>query len=116
MNKYFLTILVIIAACRPTTKAPDDLITEEKMADLLTEIHLLEAKINQLQVKPYDSKQYVYDHYEKLLFDDFGVTGEQYERSLTFYLDHPDLFERVYEAVVDTLMQREKIGNVDYRK
>lgn len=74
----------------------------------MTEVHLLEAKINNVPIVPYDSTQAVYEHYEKLLFQDLGITQDQYERSFNYYVDHPNDFEKIYNAVVDTLMAREK--------
>lgn len=77
---------------------------------VMTEIHLLEAKINNVPIDPYDSTQAVYEHYEKLLFEDLEITQYQYERSFNYYVDHPNEFEKIYEAVVDTLMQYEQIN------
>lgn len=76
----------------------------------MTEVHLLEAKIAQLPIRPTDSIQAVYEHYEKLLFKDLGITKEQYENSFNYYVDNPSEFEKVYNVVVDSLMQREKLG------
>ena len=75
----------------------------------MTEVHLLEAKINNVPIDPYDSTQAVYNHYEKLLFEDLGITQGQYERSFNYYVDNPNEFEKIYNAVVDTLMEREKL-------
>ncbi len=80
------------------------------MVKVMTEIHLLEGKINNIFIDPRDSIQAVYDHYEKSLFKDLGITQDQYERSFNYYVDNPSVFEKIYNAVVDTLMQREKRG------
>lgn len=75
----------------------------------MIEIHLLEAKINKVPIKPIDSTQAVYDHYEKLLFEDLEITQDQYERSFNYYVDNPNEFEKIYNAVVDSLMEQEKL-------
>ncbi len=106
LRNIFLTALVILCACS-TNEAPEDLIGTEKMVKVLTEVHLLETKINNLSIDPYDSTKAVYNHYEKLLFEDLGITQDQYERSFNYYVDNPNEFEKIYNAVVDTLMQRE---------
>lgn len=108
MRKLFLTVLVIVCACT-SSEAPSDLIGKEKMAKIITEVHLLEAKIGQLTIKPEDSIQVVYDHYEKLLFENLGITQEQYVSSFNYYVDNPAQFEKIYNAVVDSLMQKEKL-------
>ena len=50
------------------------------MVKVMIEIHLLEAKINNTPIDPFDSTQAVYDHYEELLFKDLGINQGQYER------------------------------------
>jgi hypothetical protein len=109
VRKLFLTVLVIVSACG-TPDAPSDLIKRDKMVKVMTEVHLLEAKIAELPIRPSDSIQAVYDHYEKLLFDSLGITEEQYVSSFNYYVDNPTEFEKVYNVVVDSLMQREKLG------
>lgn len=107
LRNIFLTALVIVCACADQ-EIPQDLINQDEMVKVMIEIHLLEAKINNTPVDPADSTQAVYDHYEKLLFQDLGITQEQYERSFNYYVDNPNQFEKIYTAVVDTLMEREK--------
>lgn len=69
---------------------------------------MLEAKINNVPINPYDSTAAVYAHYEKLLFEELEITQDQYERSFNYYVDHPNDFEKIYSVVVDSLMEREK--------
>ena len=111
MKKLFLTVLVIVSACSATNEVPDDLIPQEEMIQLMTEIHILEAKIKNLNIQTIDSATQVYQHYEQLLFSDFGITSEQYEQSFNYYVDNMGEFKKIYDAVVDTLMQREKLQN-----
>ncbi|MEM6829468.1 MAG: DUF4296 domain-containing protein [Bacteroidota bacterium] len=110
MKKFFLTTLVIVSACTTRHNAPKDLIAKEQMVLLMTEIHLLESKIKNLNIRPKDSANLVYQHYENLLFTDFNITKDQYEKSFNYYIDNLDEFKKVYDAVVDTLMQKEKLA------
>ncbi len=109
MRKFFLTVLVIVAACSSSNQVPDDLIPPEQMIEVLTEVHLLESKIKNLTIRPVDSAKRVYDHFEGLIFEEFNITEEQYQRSFNYYIDHTDDFSKIYTAVVDSLMQREKL-------
>ncbi len=104
-----MTALVIVSACSTESNEPEDLIPKEEMIKLLTEVHILEAKIKGLKIRPSDSAKVVYEHYEKLLFADFNITQEQYERSFNYYVDNTTEFKKIYDAVVDTLMRREKL-------
>ena len=78
------------------------------MAQILLEIHLLESKVNEMQIMPLDSVQVVYDHFEDLKLESLGVSQEQYEISFNYYLNHPKQFEKIYTVVVDSLLQKEK--------
>ncbi len=109
MKKLFLTVLVIVSACSTKSEPPEDLIPEDQMVSILVEVHLLESKVKNLSIKDTDSAKVVYEHYEKLLFADFNITQDQYERSFNYYIDNLDEFKDVYTIVVDTLMQREKL-------
>ena len=106
LKNFFLTALVILCACSTDT-SPDDLIEKDKMVKVMIEIHLLESKVNNVRINPIDSTQAVYNHYENLLFKDLEITQEQYERSFNYYVDNPNEFEKIYNAVVDSLMERE---------
>ena len=110
MKTIFLTALVILSACGVEKEVPQDLISTEDMVKLLTEIHILESKVKNLPIPTTDSAKVVYAHYEKMLFTEFNITKEQYENSFTYYVDNSDEFSEIYEAVVDSLMQREKIS------
>ena len=110
MKNIFLTVLVILCACGGPEK-PENLITPQQMTKLLLEVHILEAKMNKLPVVPLDCTQVVFDHYEKLLLEDMNITEEQYQVSFDYYLDHPKQFEKIYNAVVDSLLQKEKTAS-----
>ncbi len=77
------------------------------MARVMTEVHILEAKIYKLYLKS-DSAEKLYQHYETMLLDSLNISPEQYENSLKHYFSNPKKFEKVYNEVVDTLLSREK--------
>ncbi|MEP1097188.1 MAG: DUF4296 domain-containing protein [Cyclobacteriaceae bacterium] len=110
MKKFFLTVLVIVSACSTESEVPEDLIPQDQMVSVLVEVHMLESKIKNLRIYSLDSAKVVYDHYENLLFADFNITQDQYERSFNYYIENLDEFKDIYTTVVDTLMQREKIS------
>lgn len=110
MKYFFLTVLVILTACGGS-ETPDNLLSPAQMTKVLTEVHLLESKVRELGIKPLDSSQVVYDHYEKLLFEELEIDKKQYESSFNYYLDHPKEFERIYGVVVDSLLQKEKTAS-----
>ena len=95
--------------CCSSPEEPQDLIGKEKMIEVMTDVHLLESKINLVPIVPKDSGQLIYNHYESLLFEEHKITKAQYELSFNYYLDNPNEFQKIYDAVVDSLLQKEKL-------
>ncbi len=82
------------------------------MVEILIDVHLLEAKIKKLYL-PRDSSQVVYNHYEDMLFEESGITREQYAASTAYYVDEIDVMKGIYNQVVDSLLARQKSNNIN---
>ena len=96
-----LSILFAFSCGKEET--PEGVLDKDRMTKVLMEIHLLEAKIQKLYV-PADSSKKLYHHYEKMLFEDLGVTEEQYDESLIYYVNHGAELGEIYNHIVDSLM------------
>ncbi|WP_417885287.1 DUF4296 domain-containing protein [Zunongwangia sp.] len=104
MKKFqILGILIIFLglSCQDVNhpKRPDNLIPEDKMANILTEIALLNAARNynkflleQTGLKP---NEYIYTK--------FGIDSLQFEKSNTYYADNYNEYQSIYTKVKDTL-------------
>lgn len=109
MNKAIIIGLILTFGCiQVSNDEPDDLLNRDEMAKVMTEIHILEARIYKLYLKP-DSAKKLYEHFEPMLLDSLGVPKEQFDRSMEYYFAH-DIkgFQKVYEVVVDSLLSRQK--------
>ena len=78
---------------------PKNLISEDKMVDILTEMSLVNAARNynkilleQTGIKP---DQYIYDK--------FGIDSVQFEKSNAYYTEKYDDYERIFDKVKDSL-------------
>lgn len=107
----FLNI-ILLTACVGAPEIPEGTIPEQQMTELLVDFHLLEAKIEQLGVKP-DSAKKVYSHFADQLYKKYDVDSAQYQKSLLFYLDNPEIMHDIYEVVVDSLMLRDRAKRID---
>jgi len=94
--------LVLLLACGKETKLPSDVIPPEEMVGILVNIHQADAKVGNLKISE-DSAFTVMRHYELFVWDQHGVSEEEYSRSQQWYLQHPDLYTKVYTEVVDSL-------------
>ena len=105
MKEVFLamTLCILFSACGPKKKSipiPANILPKEKMARVLTDIHLAQAEVN-LHVLP-DTTKKMPINFQKV-FEKDTISKKQYEESLTFYIDHPEVLNEVYQEVVNEL-------------
>ncbi|HET8809856.1 MAG TPA: DUF4296 domain-containing protein [Flavobacteriaceae bacterium] len=112
--KYCL-LLVLLSACQHVEKAPkpDNLIPEEKMVDILTDMVLIDAAMNYNQTehktKALDPGKYIFEKYQ--------VDSVQLAKSNAYYLEDFDRSMRIYEQVRDHLeAKKEKLDSLDKSK
>ncbi|GAA4355095.1 hypothetical protein GCM10023185_17640 [Hymenobacter saemangeumensis] len=103
------TLALALPACqRPEEPAPPaDLLPREKMVRLLTDIHLLEAQVENSRLTP-DSARALYLAQHKDLLWRAEVSDSAFQRSYRYYAIHGKDLDEIYGAVIDTLERRER--------
>ncbi|AUD05124.1 DUF4296 domain-containing protein [Spirosoma pollinicola] len=97
----------MVAACTaPEDKQPENLIDEHKMADILTEVHIAEARVARLNLRSIDSSNLAYKHLESGIFKKFGIDTATYRTSYIFYSAHPASMEAIYQQVTEQLKKK----------
>ena len=105
----FLISTVIFISCgNDQIEAPKDIITEDKMVEVITEIELTQALIkvkfaNQDTV----NQQQLFDE----VYKDFNISEEEFNNSLTYYCQEPKLLEEIYIKVINNLSKRQAENN-----
>ncbi|WP_229201705.1 DUF4296 domain-containing protein [Arsenicibacter rosenii] len=89
---------------------PDNLIPPDKMADVLTEIHLAESRVSRLNLRSLDSSNLVYQRLEGQIFKKFAVDTSAYRKSYAYYSSHPVELEGVYKQVTEKLQKKIDAG------
>lgn len=89
----------------------EDILPLEVMIPLVLEMHLAEASIEHTQ-KDRQSALDIQRTLEDSIFRRYGVSDSLYVRSLHYYAVHPDAFQTLYAAVLDSLDARLKQTNV----
>ncbi len=88
---------MILISCQDLdkTEKPDNLIPEEKMVDVLTELSLVHAaknynkyKLEQTGIKP-----------DRFVFEKYDIDSIQFEQSSNYYSDQYVVYERIYDSV-----------------
>ncbi len=106
MNRIFaiLIICVVFYACKPGI--PQDVIQPDKMEKVLFDIHSVDGYIGSLQ-KP-DTSKVVASSYYKGVYKKFGIDSIMYLRSLNYYLERPDLLNKMYENLMKQFEEARK--------
>ncbi len=103
MKRYLpLITLLLLAGCRQEG-LPEGVASEERMVDFLTEAYQLEGYYAVETRYRYDVlPEGVAQRYDSLL-DAQGLTREEAERSLDYYSQHLDAYQRIHDSVVARL-------------
>ncbi len=99
--------LLAFTACSGNKKEalPDNIIGEEKMIDLLTGVHLIEGARTGLVITG-DSVHGINEYY-KALYVKYGVTQAEFDSSFVYYAKDPEVFNKMYEKVIENLSVKE---------
>lgn len=104
-----LLLITLATACQnKVVEAPENLIPEEKMASILTEIHLAEARVTKLNRVSQDSNTLIYKRLEKQIFRKLQVDTAAYSKSYTYYASNPEQLAAIYKQVTEELERRKK--------
>ncbi len=102
------SLFIGLWACDGQEKPPGDLISEEKMVNILTDIHIAEAKTTNMQLRSLDSSVIVYGELQKQIWAKYKVDTLLYQRSYSFYTSHPSYLTAIYEQVEKKMEAKEK--------
>lgn len=105
-------MFLALIACSRQDKKPEGILSEQKMVDILIDLHIIEARINSVRI-PKDTVKKFFPELEEKLFEKHGVSDSAYYRSYQYYLENVGKMEEIYSAVVDSLSVRERVSNAD---
>ncbi|ELR71815.1 hypothetical protein C900_02190 [Fulvivirga imtechensis AK7] len=77
------------------------------MVSFLIDVYIAEGKVQNLRV-PRDSAIAIFDVYEQKLLEKHGINKDTYVKSMSYYYDHPQKLELIYETVLDSLNLKEQ--------
>ncbi len=106
----FIIILLSLGGCsRFKDPKPADLIPQEKMIQVLADIHVADALVEHRSGTqnnlPLTSALYA------RIYHNYGITAAQYKSSYSYYEAHPVQMDRMYEQVITELSKKEALLN-----
>lgn len=85
---------------------PANLIPEEKMVQILADVHIMES-IVEANVNYPDTAVMVYNKRHKEILNKYGVSSDAFYSTYNYYADNLVEMDRLYEVILDTLTARE---------
>lgn len=85
----------------------EDVMSQAQMVKVLKSLYVTEEHVSRFGLRP-DSARKFFTRIEDRLFQDMGITREEFTRSFDYYIQHPDEWEDVYSALVDSLNLQEQ--------
>ena len=100
---------VLLSACH--SNRPEPFLDKEQMVGLLTEMRLAESRLyndRETDTKISDKvmEQRALDIYVPI-FKEYGINYQQYQKLLTYYMNHPDDLEEIMQEVAANLKTME---------
>ncbi len=99
----FLILTALLTGCQDEPKIPEGTLPEAKMTQILTDMHLLEARVGRLGLTSLDSSTIVTEYLKQKIFKKYSTDSAAYNRSYQFYSTNPVFMERIYTDVVKKL-------------
>ena len=112
-NVFLLAVILLGIGCQTQEELPEDLLSEAQMVSVLIDIRVAEGKVGNLSAGR-DSSRVLMDTLQKRIFRKHSLDSITYIKSYQYYLDHPEMYLRVNEIVLDSLKVRQK-SIEDYR-
>jgi len=100
---FLLAFLLLSGGCKVNRGKP--VINREKMVEILADIHLTQAVLDQDPRLPKGTRK---EYYYCNIFERHGVTEELFDSAIGWYAANLDIFEQVYKEVVARLEQERK--------
>ena len=107
-----LLSLTFVLSCTSESELdvkPADFISEEKMIDVLIDVHITESALS-LQNFNRDSSLRLFVYYKEDIFKEYKISEKQFQESYDYYSRHSKQFDHMYEVIIDSLKVKEAMG------
>jgi hypothetical protein len=106
----FIIILLSIGGCSHfhDEKPPLDLIPQDKMVQILVDIHVADALVEH-KCGPTNPNLPLTDALYNRIYQNYNVTAAQYKKSYKYYESHPSQIDAIYTQVITELSKKEAL-------
>src|SRR6185295_7282656 len=95
-------LLVLLASCKPENRRPAGILPEDKMVEIMIDVHIFEA-VKESKKIPVDSLPQVISANYQQIFKNHGISEEQFRKSFDYYEHNPAKMDDLMTKVIDEL-------------
>lgn len=103
----FVLVFIVVACEKPIIPKPDDLIKQDKMIEMLVDMHLAEATHTKFRYDSIMKNNSSVNFYYSVLAK-YEIPDSVFEKSFLYYASNPKSFEKMYRKVMSDLSQKEQ--------
>lgn len=103
-----LFFLIILHGCSISESVTGPEYNEDTMAEILTDIHLAEARVSKMKFRSPDSSGLVFSRMEQDIFKKHEIDTTEYRKSYEYYASDVIRWKRIYQKVNENLNSQEQ--------
>jgi hypothetical protein len=103
----FIIVVIFLSACAKESKSPDYVIPQDKMVNIITDIHIMDGLNTMSNVRRKLAKDSISNY--DVIFTNYGYSRSDFDTSIYFYSKNIDQFDKIYEDVLNKLNEMETI-------
>jgi len=101
---FFALTLVLFSCANNSEETPEGVIPKDKMIEVLGEIELTQALIKlKLSTQDTVNQEQLFNE----VYDEFSITQDQFNNSLTYYCEDPKSLMNMYGKVIEDLTKKQ---------
>jgi hypothetical protein len=109
-NYKLLFIIVLLAQCSSSEKMP---ITEATMSNILTDIHIAEASVDNESAEMKDS---ITRLYYPQIFERHGIQQWQFDSTMSMLSKNPVQMERIFKRILENIKKKNTPDSLNKKK
>ncbi len=113
MKYLFVVLGLVVFSCQNDRNR--NRIDQEKMAEILVDIHLDEVTISRMEIVSPDTNLLLYHQLEKATLKKHAIDSASFVKSFDSYVREPKDFIELYERVNEIMKDRKKLNESSHR-
>ena len=98
-------IFFLFSCTRKPVEIPKSVLPKDQLIPVLVDIHVAQAAMGMNQLV--DTSHFTMSEYTSYIFTIHHITKNEYDSSMSFYSQHPELLSEIYQEVINELSKKQ---------